>query len=337
MFLFSLSYLLLTLLSLSTVAHSCRPSVWAVGLRGDQTLDNHLRIVGRPITVREHRLDINGYTTSIPDDNKALLEAIRKDPSVGFVVKVPQDYFQKFDQFIKVGWDEDDRDLYHHMLRPTYQWGRLQSRDPENIESGGSLDVHINLVTQFNPNSVSIVPELSKNTYYLKFKSEEQERKSLPMIRGDPRVEDIWPSRCYQNGIRDLIRIDGEDIQDGEDGCVFRLGYRQWYKEPIVTIPSKPSTMTLHPKIRSMRSEALKTYSQRRPQTPTPAPTVHSWEAKLAKDREEQVQRWMLEHEMWKKQARYHQSQQLQRLARMKDDDKRKGIRRDGACMRHGR
>lgn len=139
MLLFSLSYLLLALLSLSTLAHSCRPSVWAVGLRKDQTLENHLRIVGRPISIRERRLDINGYTASITDGDKSMLEAIRSDPSVGFVVKVPQDYFRKFDQFIKAGpeWDEDDRELYEHMLQPTYQWTRLESRDPEIIDLGG--------------------------------------------------------------------------------------------------------------------------------------------------------------------------------------------------------
>lgn len=125
------------MLSLSTVAHSCRPSVWAVGLRDNQTLDNHLRLVGRSITIQERRLDINGYTASIPDDNKVLLQAIRSDPSVEFVVKIPQEYFRRFDQFIAAGWDEDDSDLYDHMLRPTYQRGRLQSLDPENVESGG--------------------------------------------------------------------------------------------------------------------------------------------------------------------------------------------------------
>lgn len=66
--------------------------------------------------------------------------------------------------------------------------------------------------------------------YALTFKSEEQERKSLPRIYDDPRVEAVWPSRCHQKGINDWIRIDGEDILDAEDACVFRLGYRQWDK-----------------------------------------------------------------------------------------------------------
>lgn len=95
------------------------------------------------------------------------------------------------------------------------------------LEDGYNLDAHINLITHFNPDSVSIRREGHKNTYYLTFKSEEQERKSLPLIHDDPRVEYIGPSRCHQNGINDWIRIDGEDIFDGEDACVFRLGYRQ--------------------------------------------------------------------------------------------------------------
>ena len=103
MFLFSMSYLLLTLLSLSTVARSRRPSVWAVGLREDQTLDNHLRIGGRPVTAQEHRMDSNVYTAFIPDDDKAMFEAIRSDPKVGFLVMVPQDYLRKFDELVAAG------------------------------------------------------------------------------------------------------------------------------------------------------------------------------------------------------------------------------------------
>jgi len=129
------SYLLYALLSLATIAQSCRPSVWAVGLSKNQTLDNHLRIVDRPITIQERRSEINGYTASIADDDKTTLEAIRKDPSVGFVTKIHQDYFRKFDEFIAAGWDEDDRDFYEHMLYPRYQWDKLRFKDPEIIET----------------------------------------------------------------------------------------------------------------------------------------------------------------------------------------------------------
>jgi len=128
-------HLLCALLSLLTIAQSCRPSVWAVGLSANQTLDNHLRTVGRPISIQEHRSEINGYTASIADDDKAMFKAIRGDPNVGFVTKIHQDYFRKFDEFIAAGWDEDDRDLYEHMKYPRHQWSKLQFRDPEVIET----------------------------------------------------------------------------------------------------------------------------------------------------------------------------------------------------------
>lgn len=128
-------YLLCALLSLAVIAQSCRPSVWAVGLSENQTLDNHLRIVGRPISIQERRSEINGYTASIADDDKAMFEAIRSDTSVGFLTKIHQDYFRKFDELIAAGWDEDDRDFYEHMLYPGYQWDKLLFRDPEIIET----------------------------------------------------------------------------------------------------------------------------------------------------------------------------------------------------------
>jgi hypothetical protein len=114
------SYLLCALLSLATITQSCRPSVWAVGLSKNQTLDSHLRIVGRPISIQERRSEINGYTASIADDDKTTFKAIRSDPNVGFVTKIYQDYFRKFDELIAAGWDEDDRDFYEHMLHPNY-------------------------------------------------------------------------------------------------------------------------------------------------------------------------------------------------------------------------
>jgi hypothetical protein len=130
------AYILFVLFSLSTIAQSCRPSVWAVGLSKNQTLDNHLRIVGQPISIQERRPEINGYTASIADNDKTMFKAIRSDESVGFVTKIPQDYFRKFDQLIKAGWDEENADFYEHMSFPNYHWGVLQFRDPEVIDTG---------------------------------------------------------------------------------------------------------------------------------------------------------------------------------------------------------
>jgi hypothetical protein len=132
-----LPYLIFALLSLATFAYACRPSVWAVGLGKNQTTENHLRIVGHPISIQEHRSEINGHTASIEDDDKTTIKAIRSDESVGFVTKVHQDYFRKFDLLIEAGWDGDDRDLYEHMLHPDFQWYRLQYRDSEIINTAG--------------------------------------------------------------------------------------------------------------------------------------------------------------------------------------------------------
>jgi hypothetical protein len=98
------------------------------------------------------------------------------------------------------------------------------------MEEGYSLDVFINFITQFDPNSILISREGSSNSYYLEFRSEEQERKLLPLIRDDYRVKDFWPARCGRPGIIDWIVIDGEEILDWYDACVWSLGYRQWDK-----------------------------------------------------------------------------------------------------------
>ncbi|KAG9580285.1 hypothetical protein KCU77_g12502, partial [Aureobasidium melanogenum] len=347
MLLFSLTYLLLSLLSLSTLAHSCQPSVWVVGLSEGQTIDNHIRIVGRPISIQERRLDFNGYTAAIPDDDKATSQAIRSDPNVGFLVKDPQDYFRKSDDSLAAGPYEEDDEIYEWRLRPSYHWIKLQHRDPTiidgsncartipltweaKLEEGYSLDVHINFITRLDPSSLSVRrSDDHDGMYTLTFKSEERERKSLPLIYEDPRVEAIWPSRCHVNVLKYWIRIDGEDLPAWEDPCIFRLGYRQWDKEPIFSIPSKPSTMTLHPKVRSMRLEEAKTRSQKRPQNrpqkPTPAPIVYCLEAKVAKDTRDDEERIARPYRDFEDNIRWDQSRKLQRLARMKDEEKNRG------------
>ncbi|CAD0095265.1 unnamed protein product, partial [Aureobasidium vineae] len=230
---FFLSYLLLALLSSSSFAYACRASVWAVGLSANQTVEDHLLMVNRSMAIQERRLEINGYTAFIPNDDKATLKAIRRDPSVGYVVKVPQDYFRKFDQHIAAGPDGIHDEVYEYKLRSDYQWGRLQRRDPEIIESMyvRSRDIFINLITQLDPTAVSLGrSDEYGDMYTLSFRSEEQERKSLPLIYSDHRVEASWPDRCHDNMNKFFHRIDGEDIPSWEDTCVWGLGYRQWDK-----------------------------------------------------------------------------------------------------------
>ncbi|KAG9679189.1 hypothetical protein KCU76_g15427, partial [Aureobasidium melanogenum] len=292
-------------------------------------------------------LDSNIYTASIPNDDKAILSAIRSDSSVGFLVRIPLDYFRKSDEFLAAGWDVEDDEIYEWRLRPSYHWIKLQHRDPEiidgsncerripltwevKLEEGYSLDVHINFITQLDPTSLSVKRSYEhEGMYTLTFKSEEQERKSLPLIYDDPRVEAFWPSRCHVYVLKYWIRIDGEDLPAWEDPCVFHLGYRQWDKEPIFSIPSKPSTMTLHPKVRSMRLEEAKTRSQNRPQNrrqkPTPAPIVYSWKAKVAKDARDDEERIARPYRDFEDNMRWDQSRKLQRLARMKDEEKNRG------------
>ncbi|KAG9891745.1 hypothetical protein KCU98_g15342, partial [Aureobasidium melanogenum] len=303
MFLFSFTCLLLSLLGLSTLAYSCHPSVWVVGLKDDQTIDNHLRIFGRPIPIQERRLDFNGYTASIPDDDKEMFQAIRSDPNLGFLVNIPQDYFSKSDEFLAIGWDEEDDEIYEWRLRPSYHWIKLQHRDLNviegsncgrrkpltwevKLEEGYSFDVHISFITQLDPTSLSVRRSYHhEGMYTLIFKSEERERKSLPLLYDDSRVEAIWPSRCYQPEVTYFIDVDSEFVPGWKDPCSWKLGYRQWDKEPIVSIPSKPSTTTLHSKVRSMPSKATKTHYQSHSQRLRPAPIVYYWEAEVAKDR----------------------------------------------------
>lgn len=109
--------------------------IWIVGLREGQTFEKHLDLVGRSISVKEQRSGINGYVASISDDDEDLIWAIRSDPSVGFAVKMPEDYFRRTERFIEDGWDEDDRDLYEHMTEPDHYWRDLKSKDPEVLAS----------------------------------------------------------------------------------------------------------------------------------------------------------------------------------------------------------
>ncbi|KAG9745530.1 hypothetical protein KCU73_g7850, partial [Aureobasidium melanogenum] len=252
-----LSYLLLLLLNLCPFAQTCHPSVWAVGLSAEQTLENHLRIVGRSIDIQEHRLDSNIYTASIPNDDKAILSAIRSESSVGFLVKIPQNYFRTFDQFLDAGWDEDDDECYEHKLFPIYQWSQLQPRDPEiiasflgrrvplqwdvKLEEGYALDVHINYITQLNPTSVSTSQhKYVRKMHTVTFRSEEQERKYLPLMYNDPRVEDVWPNRCFQPEITYFNMVNGKLVPGWKDPCIWKLGYRQWDKYPVFSIESEP-------------------------------------------------------------------------------------------------
>jgi hypothetical protein len=106
------------------------------------------------------------------------------------------------------------------------------------LEEGYSLNVFINLITNFNPNAVLISREgsSSSNNYFLAFNSEEQERKSLPLIHADYRVKEFLPVRCGRPRITSWMVIDGEEIPDWSDVCVWSLGYRQWDKVSSPTL-----------------------------------------------------------------------------------------------------
>ncbi|CAD0043646.1 unnamed protein product, partial [Aureobasidium pullulans] len=296
-----LTIFLLALFSLASLTHSCRPSMWVVGLRENQTVGNHLISIGRPILSIENRPEIPGYTISVSENDTELIRAIRSDFSVGFVTKVSQNYFHKHEKFIADGWDEEDDEVYGDRLRPDYHWGILQYRDPEVFEGddGGSFDEFINTITQLNPHSVSARPRMSSNRYgielkfgseeqertllrrirddyrvesitprrcytYLwyitydkdsmevdhygqynryrfKFRSEEHERKYLPLMCADSRVEIVWPGRCHQPGCQLFTSRDGKAIPAWKDPCLFSLGYRQWEKTPVLSADSYPT------------------------------------------------------------------------------------------------
>ncbi|CAD0088840.1 unnamed protein product [Aureobasidium vineae] len=170
---FTFAYFTLIASCLVEFVRSHTPHVWMVGLREGQTIEKHLDFVGRPIPVEERRPEINGYTASISDDDTELFKATRKDPDVGFVVKMPEDYFRKIEKIIEDGWDEDDRDLYEYMTYPNHHWHNLQGRDYEILVSDeGELVYFVN--------------------------GEQEKKKLCRLIQADPRVDNIGPVRGYK-------------------------------------------------------------------------------------------------------------------------------------------
>ncbi|THW80808.1 hypothetical protein D6D19_00171 [Aureobasidium pullulans] len=295
----SFAILLLGILSLASLAHSCRPSMWVVGLKQNQTVGNHLIFIGRPILSIENRPEIPGYTVSVSENDTELIRAVRSDPNVGFVTKVSQNYFHKHEKFIegarnggyddhftKVAesmrryHDDDDEDfiaefiaeevddMIDHISTPYYHWRRLESADPEvyesgegrreplrwivQLEKGYNIEEHINTITQFDPSSVMVNSDSSSfvsmdpfryNRHGLKFRSEEQERISLPLMHADPRVENVWPGHCQQPGITYFTYVGGKEVPGWKDPCIWSLGYRRW--ETVSTPDVRETTTNL--------------------------------------------------------------------------------------------
>ncbi|THY60285.1 hypothetical protein D6C98_02439 [Aureobasidium pullulans] len=252
--------------------------MWVVGLKENQTVDDHLTLIGRPILSIENRPEIPGYTVSVSENDTELIEAIRSDPSVGFVVKVSQNYFHKHEKFVagarngdydnhftmaaeSWGYENDEDflaeflaeeidEMVDRMSWPSYYWYELEREDPEafdlqgigrreplewvvQLEKGYNIDEHINVITQFNPHSVTVSSSSSS--------SEEYERISLPLMRADSRVESVWPGRCHQPGCQLFTSRDGKNIPAWKDPCLFSLGYRQWEKTPVFSADSYPT------------------------------------------------------------------------------------------------
>ncbi|KAG9823540.1 glutathione transferase, partial [Aureobasidium melanogenum] len=176
--------------------------------------------------------EINGYTASVSNDDSDLLRAIRSDLRVGFVVKMPEDYFRKTEKFIEDGWDEDDDDLYEHMTRPSYHWHNLQGNDPEiQVSDEGGIKVYLEWYVRledgydFHEHVYRIIGRDSLpfqfsrssfvNSYSLRFTDEEQEKKFCPLIQADPRVESFGPVRGYamNDEIHDMPKAPGGDAR----------------------------------------------------------------------------------------------------------------------------
>lgn len=136
-----LLFFLLVLLTVTASPHPLGPKIWHVGLRGGQTLENHVKAIGVQIPIEERRPEINGYSTSFPDIDKEAIETIRKDPMVGFVVKTQRDHFSRVEKIVESTqpWSLDDSDFYEPMLQPTYHWHTLSDMDPEVLvaDNGG--------------------------------------------------------------------------------------------------------------------------------------------------------------------------------------------------------
>ncbi|CAD0109208.1 unnamed protein product [Aureobasidium uvarum] len=212
---FGLAYFTLLVPCLLEQIQGQTPHVWIVGLRESQTVEKHLDFVGRPIAVEERRPEINGYTASIADADTELFKAIRKDPTVGFVVKMPEDYFRKIEKIIEDGWEDDDRDLYEYMTYPHHHWHDLQDRDHEiittddggikihlswtvRLEEGYTVDEHIYRITGKQFPLFDVVRSSFVNGYSVYFVNGEQEKKFCRLIQADFRVDSIGPVRSYK-------------------------------------------------------------------------------------------------------------------------------------------
>lgn len=106
----------------------CR--IWVVGIQEDYTIEDHLTFVGRKVPIHERiRLQPHhdAYTIPSSNDDNDLISAIRSDPGVGFVVKVPRNYLRPIEEAFPYGFDEDDEEIY----TARRSWFGLKEADPE--------------------------------------------------------------------------------------------------------------------------------------------------------------------------------------------------------------
>lgn len=117
--------LLLHLLSLfASVTAFNVPQAWMVGLRTDQTPEEHLSTVGQHIDITHYIPKINGYAITPSASDEAVLPSIRHDPGVGFIVQKPEGFFSEEYRIGLAGYEleayEDERSCL-----------MLQGQDPE--------------------------------------------------------------------------------------------------------------------------------------------------------------------------------------------------------------
>ncbi|THZ77411.1 hypothetical protein D6C85_01676 [Aureobasidium pullulans] len=192
----------------------CR--IWVVGIREDYTIEDHLTFVGRKVPIHERiRLQPHhdAYTISSSNNDNDLISAIRSDPSVGFVVKVPRNYLRPIEEAFPYGFDEDDEEIYTAQR----SWFGLEEADPEVQVSdlGGHkmpFSWYVTLSTDYN------IDEHLENTgmgsgiikrkiyqyddhhYSISLYDEASEIWYLSLAHKDYGVEIVLPTRGYGNG-----------------------------------------------------------------------------------------------------------------------------------------
>ncbi|KAG9529337.1 hypothetical protein KCU93_g3514, partial [Aureobasidium melanogenum] len=189
---------------------------YIVGLRNTGDVEEHLASL--PVVLRKHVEqiipEINGYAVSAAlSGSSTILDSLRKDPNVGFIVTRPRGFFSREGGKQLTGDAKEDYETER-------MWSVLQFSDPEveatddgNTKIPLAWVVYFSTAEQKNIHLGTVLKDLplqhnSRRGYYVVFDSEEQEKEFLDKIYADDTFETVNPQR--------LNKAMGYDIWDEE-------------------------------------------------------------------------------------------------------------------------